>query len=95
MELDMIATAIRAIGSIAGAALALIFQPPINVRDFVIRSAFSSISGLMFGEGVRVQYLKWPDTPDMMMGSAAIVALGSWWIWGAAVRVIGKFEIKK
>lgn len=91
MDAMTIAAAIKALGATAGAFLALIFQPPKSVRDFVLRSIFSTLSGFLFADPVRSQYLKWPDEWQMWLASAALVALGSWWVFGAAIRIVKKW----
>lgn len=88
------AIAIKALGSFGGAVLALVFQPPTTTRDFIIRSVFAFLSGLLFGDPIRSEYLHWPDTVQHVVGAHAVVALASWWIWGAAVRVAGVWKPK-
>lgn len=91
--MDELATiAVKALGSLGGAVLALVFQPPKDTRDFIIRSVFAFLCGVLFGDPVRQQYLNWPETWQMWVASAAIVALGSWWAWGAAIRIIGAYK---
>lgn len=89
---ELTAVAIKALGSLGGAVLALVFQPPKDTRDFIIRACFAFLCGLFFGDPVRQQYLHWPETWQMWVASAAIVALASWWIWGAAIRIIGAYK---
>lgn len=91
---DLTAGMIKAIGSANGAILALVFQPPVSKRDFVVRSLFSFLSGVLFGDPIRQQYLKWPETWQMWMASAALVALASWWCWGAVLRILGTWKPK-
>lgn len=88
------AIAIKALGSLGGAILALVFQPPTTTRDFVIRSVFAFLSGLLFGDPVRSEYLHWPDTVQHVIGAHAVVALVSWWAFGAATRIIGAWKPK-
>lgn len=91
---ELTATAIKALGSMGGAILALVFQPPTTVRDFAIRSVFAFLCGVFFGDPVRQQYLHWPETWQMWVASSALVALASWWLFGAAVRVVGIWKPK-
>lgn len=85
---------IKALGSFGGAVLALVFQPPATTRDFAIRSVFAFVSGLLFADPVRTEYLKWPETWQMWLASAGLVALASWWVFGAATRIIGTWKPK-
>lgn len=91
---DITAMIVRALGATGGAFLALVFQPPTSIRDFAIRGAFSFFSGALFGEPMRDQYLHWPASWQMVLASSALVALGSWWIWGAVVRVVNAWKPK-
>jgi len=88
------AIAIKAMGAAGGAFLALVFQPPTTTRDFVIRSVFSLFSGLLFGDPIRSEYLHWPESLQHIVGAHAVVALASWWVFGAATRVIGAWKPK-
>ena len=85
---------IKGLGSLGGAVLALVFQPPTTTRDFVIRSVFALLSGLLFGDPIRAEYLKWPDTIPHVIGAHALVALVSWWVFGAVLRVAGTWKPK-
>ncbi len=91
---ELTAAAIKALGSAGGSILALVFQPPTTTRDFVIRSVFSFLSGLLFADPVRQEYLKWADTWQMLLASAGLVSLVSWWVFGAATRIIGAWKPK-
>lgn len=75
---ELTAAGIKALGSLGGAFLALVFQPPTTTRDFVIRSLFAFVSGLLFADPVRTEYLKWPETWQMWLASSGLVALVSW-----------------
>jgi hypothetical protein len=85
---------IKALGAAGGSFLALVFQPPSTTREFLIRAAFSFMSGLLFGDPVRDQYLHWPDNWRMWLAATALVALISWWVFGAAVRIVSKWSPK-
>ena len=83
---------IKALGSGLGAFLALVFQPPATTRELLIRSAFSFACGMIFGDPLREQYLKWPERWEYWLASAALVALVSWAVYGAAIRIIGAYK---
>ena len=93
MTAEIIAALIKAGGAVIGAFLALIFQPPKTLAEFWTRSAFSVVSGAVFGERMR-DWLKWPMEIETGLASAALTALLSWWMMGAAVRVIGAWRQK-
>jgi hypothetical protein len=86
--------ALKALGSVSGAVLALVFQPPKNRAEFVTRAAFSVISGLIFGDIAR-EYFKWADTWQMVLAASAATAMLSWFIMGAVVRLIGAWKPKE
>lgn len=81
------AMAIKLVASMCGAVLALIFQPPKTKAEFWTRTAFSIVSGFIFGGQTR-EYLKWPVTMDTDIAATCLTALLSWWIMGALVRLI-------
>lgn len=80
-------------GSIGGAMLALLFQPPKTLNEGKRRAAISLLAGLTTGELLR-QYANLPANFEMWMASAAIVSAGSWWLVGAFVRIIGAWKPK-
>ncbi len=94
MDTDAIAILIKAGGSIAGGVLALVFQPPKTRPEFVTRSIFSVVCGLLFSDAVK-DYLHWPDTWQMFVASAALTSLLSWFIMGAATRIIARWTPPK
>lgn len=87
--MDWSVVAIKAAGSLVGSALAVAFQPPKTWRDLAIRTVFSFACGMIFGDPAREQYLKWPEGRwEYWLASAALVALISWALYGAALRLI-------
>lgn len=78
-------------GSFLGAAMALIFLPPKTRTEFVRRFVLALLLGLIFAEAAR-NYLGWPDTIEMQVASGAGVAMLSWFVFGAVVRIIGKWN---
>lgn len=91
---DFIEMMIKALGAAGGSFLALVFQPPTTMRDFLIRTGFSFLSGVLFGDPMRTQYLHWPEDWRMWLAASALVSLVSWWVFGAAVRIIGSWKPK-
>ena len=86
----VLAAILKSAGSLAGATLAFIFLPPKTLGQFAQRGIFSVGSGLLFGGNV-LDYLHWADTPRRSIAADAITAMLSWFVFGAAVRVIGKW----
>lgn len=91
---EVIVAAIKALGAVGGSFLALVFQPPVTMREAFLRAVFSVFSGFLFGDPVRVQYLRWPETWQMWVASCAGVALISWWVFGAVLRLIRSWTPK-
>lgn len=85
-------TIIKLSGSVAGTALALIYLQPKTKADFITRSAFSIISGLVFSEAVR-DLAHWPDTGNYQVASAALTAMLSWFVMGAVTRMISALDL--
>lgn len=83
---------IKALGAALGSFLALVFQPPKHIHDLAIRSAFSFLCGVIFGDPVREQYLHWPGRWEYWLASGALIAALSWAIYGAAIRLIGAYK---
>jgi hypothetical protein len=83
---------LKAIGSFTGAVLALVFQPPKTIAEFVTRSVFSTLVGFLGGDAARENYLHWTDTWQMWLASAALTAMLSWFIMGAVTRIIAKLK---
>lgn len=93
--MDPIATILllKLAGALGGAILALVFQPPKRLSEFVTRSVFSILSGLLFADAVH-EYLKWGATWQMDLAAAALTSMLSWFVMGAVVRVVGKWTGK-
>lgn len=85
---------VKAVGSFAGAVLALVFQQPKTVAEFFTRASFSIIAGVLFSAPVR-EYLKWPERLDMELAAAGLVAALSWYLMAAVIRLIGAWKPKE
>ena len=90
----MIAAAIRTAGAVCGAVLALVFQPPVDMKELRRRSFFSTGSGFLFGDLIRTEYLHWPGTWEMWLAASAITAMASWWVFGTILKVISAWKPK-
>lgn len=86
--------ALKFIGSASGSVLALVFLPPKSLAEFVSRTVFSLISGVVFADPAR-EYIGWADTWQMQIAAATAVALLSWFVMGAVVRVISMWKPKE
>jgi hypothetical protein len=89
----MTTLALKFSGAFAGAVLALVFLPPKSRGEFVRRAVLSLIAGLIFADPLR-DWLKWPETWQMDLAAATAVAMLSWFVIGAAVRIIGSWKQK-
>lgn len=85
------AIAIKFLAGVGGAILALAFQPPKALSEFVTRSIFSILSGMLFAGQAR-EYLQWPITIETEIASGSLTALLSWWVMGAVVRLIDAWK---
>lgn len=90
----VISLVLKALGSLSGAVMALVFQPPKTLAEFVTRAVFSILCGLLFGDIVR-DHFAWLETWQMVMAAAALTSLLSWFIMGAATRIISKWTPPK
>lgn len=91
---DVFAALIKAGSAVVGAALGLVFQPPKTRNEAFQRAVFSTVFGFVGADPVRIEYLKWPDTMPNWIASVVLVALVSWWLFGAVVRIIGIWKPK-
>ena len=82
---------LKAIGTVGGSILALSFQPPKDRAEWIYRSVFSLLSGALFADATH-DYLKWPQTWQMDIASAAATAMLSWFLMGAVVRFINVWK---
>jgi hypothetical protein len=99
MSQEEIALAAAKAGSIVlGAALGLVFMPPVSIRDAFRRLAFSIIAGWLFSDlmgDFLVGFLKLSSAAENPAVATALTAALSWWIFGAVVRVLGIWTPKK
>lgn len=86
---------VKALGALGGTIVALVFQPPKSVNEFYGRSAVSIVSGLLFGDALRENWLKWPDTFGSNLAAFGVVSLTSWWVLAMAVRISKKYTPKE
>lgn len=85
------AVLLKAIGSLAGAAMALLIKPPKTAAEFFTRLGLSIISGVMFATPLR-EWVKWPATEEYVLASATLVGFSAWWALAAMVRFIEKWD---
>lgn len=85
---DLAALASRILGAILGAFLALVFLIPKSRRELIARGTFSVIVGFLAGPPIRVYYLHWDSDPQYRMAAASGVAMLSWFVMEAAVRIL-------
>jgi hypothetical protein len=85
---------LRAIGALAGAALALLVKPSQTRTEFFMRLSGSIIAGIVFAPTLR-EWLKWDRTEDHIIASAALVSFGAWWALAGIIRAIEKVDWTK
>ncbi len=85
--------ALKFLGAFAGAVIALVFLPPKTRNEFFRRAGISLLTGLIFGDAVH-DYLKWAPSWQMELAASALTAMMSWFVIGAAVRIIGSWKGK-
>lgn len=78
---------LKLLGSVAGTALALIFAPPRNWRDFRRRGAFSLISGVVFTPFVK-HFIELSADAETTVAVACMTAFASWWCAGALLKLV-------
>lgn len=91
---EMLAILIRVVGSLTGAFLALVFQPPKVTSELVTRGLFSLICGFVFSPPLR-DYLKWAPSTEIDLAAAALTAMLSWWLMSTVVRIVGAWKPPK
>ena len=73
--------------SLAGAVLSLAYFRPRNLIDAISRGVVSLLSGVIFAF-IPMQYFVWDATTEHWLAASAAVALFSWVIIGALIKVI-------
>lgn len=86
--------AIDLLGALAGALLALLFLPPKNRFEFRRRFLLSLLSGVIFADPART-YLGWEPIWQKHLAASAGVAMLSWFLVGAAIRIINRWTPPK
>jgi len=84
--------AVKVVGALSGAVLALIYDQPKSWGDFWRRIAFAAIISLLLSDAVREHLLHWPE--NATLATFAIVALVSWSAWSMALRIMSVWKPK-
>lgn len=79
----------KALGSVAGTILALVFIVPKTVSGFIRRVVAGLICGYVFGPSVHA-YLVWPAATEHVIASTALASFLGWWGMGAVMQVARK-----
>lgn len=82
---------VKLLGSVAGAALALVFVPPKTLTGFIRRLSAALIFGTVFAPYVR-EWAAFSNDWEGMLGAACLSAMVSWAAMGAIMRVIGAWQ---
>ena len=80
-------------GGALGTVLSFIRMPPIGRRDAASRATVAMISAGVGAQQVQVRFGFSPDF-DGLMVAGACCAFASWWVLGAAIRIIDKWTPK-
>lgn len=73
--------AAKLLGAFFGTIISLVFLPPTTRAGAVRRTVVSMICGPIFSP-VTHDYVKWPNTLEYWLASAAFTAGISWWMIG-------------
>ncbi len=85
--------AVKIIGALSGAVLALIYDPPKTWGDFWRRLSFAAIMAFLLADAVREHLLKWPE--NATLATFVLVALVSWSAWSMALRIMSVWKPKE
>lgn len=86
---------LKLVGSVIGAALALIFVPPRGWRDFRRRAMFAILAGACLtplSMSVLKGFFHVADDPETLVAVACITAFASWWAAGTARRIMKSWD---
>lgn len=81
----------KAVGSVSGAVLSLIFIPPRSVGEFARRGSASLIGGMVGGQYVH-DFRTWPEGFDYYVLASALAGFVTWWGLGAIKLVAEKWK---
>jgi hypothetical protein len=84
--------AIKVIGALSGAALALIYDQPKTWGQFWSRLAFSAVVGLALSDAIRENVLHWPANASLAV--TLLVGALSWNGYAMAVRIMSIWKPK-
>lgn len=90
----VLALMFKFLGAAAGAALALVFVPPRTRRGFVRRLTAALICGTVFASYVR-DWAGFAMDGEGLISAACLTGFASWWLMGAAKRVISAWQSPK
>jgi hypothetical protein len=87
----VLALTLKFVGSMAGAALALVFVPPHTIQGFFRRASAALICGMVFASYTRA-WVGFDNTGEGRVEAACLTAFVSWWIMGTGVKIIRGFR---
>lgn len=82
----------KAIGSIAGSALALLIVPSRTFRGFLKRLAASLIGGFIFGSSLQAWTTFFQPNRDGTIAACCTSAFACWFCAGTAIRLIRSYK---
>lgn len=84
---------LKAIGSLAGAIVALVFVPPRTIRGFFRRTTAALICGVAFAPIIRAK-AGFAEDGEGLFAAACLAAFVSWWVAGALKRAAEAWQAK-
>jgi hypothetical protein len=85
--------AVKIIGALSGAVLALIYDQPKSWGGFWRRLSFAAIVSFLLTDTVREHLLHWPE--NATLATSVVVALVSWSAWSMALRIMSVWKPKE
>lgn len=83
--------AAKVIGVVAGAFLALVFDPPRSRSGFVRRTAVAFVGGYIFGHLV-LKSLGWDETWDNIIAAWCLSSYISWYVMGRVKKFVQNYR---
>ena len=84
---------LKLVGSLAGAALALVFVPPRTRQGFARRLIAALICGTIFANYVR-SWAAFDNDGEGLLAASCLTAYASWWCMGTLKRITETWQPK-
>ena len=83
----LVSMALKTMGAVVGAVLALLRRPPRSFKEFRRQAMFSVLSGI-FITPLLVLWFRIPTDPESLVAAAAVTSFASWWFASAALKIL-------